>query len=160
MHLRRAQPFMEWNLNTIITVAGFVIMLLLYAGKSGQLVERLDNIAKNQEATSSAVAGLAARITAAESDIREEKSWRAAYEATNRDRRGEIDGSISALGAQSGALDQRIDSVEAVTTRQSEQQSATNARLGEALTAIRDLQKQVADVASDQKVILNRIGKP
>lgn len=150
MHLRRAQPFFEWNLNTAIIIFGFGITW-------GVLKTNVNDLGADQVALAQRVSAVETRVSADEQDIREEKAWRAAHEATAKDRRGEIEAGLSSLGTAANALDQRVDGVEAKTDRQADRQAANDAKLAEALVSLQEVQKSVTDIQSDQKVILSYV---
>jgi hypothetical protein len=152
MQLERAQPFFKWDLNTAILVFGFGITW-------GVLKTNVNDIASDQIKVEASVAALLVRVVANESDIRDEKSWRVGHESTNKDRRGEIEGAIASLGTQVKTQDERLDDVGGLQARQADQQSATGATLREVQDDIRTVQGDLAELKSDQKLILSYINE-
>lgn len=89
-----------------------------------------------------------------ESRLAEHQKWINQHEATAKDRRGEVEGSIGRVSAIVSQLDDRLDDAEALEGRLSDRVSALEARGVEMLTSQREMQDSLSEQSGDLKVIL------
>ncbi len=129
MRIHRAERAWEWNLNTVVQLVGLAMLSITAAGVWFGL----------------------------RGDVKGLLDWKVEHEAEVKERRGEIEGDLSRLGAQIGSLDERLDGTEALSARLSDRVSATEARSAEFAQTLRELQASINQQSGDLKVILSWI---
>ena len=129
MRIHRAERAWEWNLNTVVQLVGLAMLSITAAGVWFGL----------------------------RGDVKGLLDWKIEHEAEIKERRGEIQGDLSRLGAQIKGLDDRLDDEEASSARLSDRVSATEARGAEFAQTLRELQSAINQQGTDLKVILSWI---
>ncbi|MFT3973346.1 MAG: hypothetical protein QM699_07815 [Amaricoccus sp.] len=127
-----ARSRIEWNLNTILSGLGLLVMVL----------------------------GGGYFINDQQRDIGELKDWRVDLETELKDRRGEVEGKFGGINARDNAQDEQLRKTDALANQNAYRVAEVEAR-GEALDSqLNDLSRQLNDQSGELKVIreiLNRI---
>ena len=130
---QKAPGFPQWNLNTIVQLVGLFLIALTAAGVWFGLRDDVSGLFE----------------------------WKANLEASLKERRGEVEGDFARLGAQIIAMDDRLDTEEATSSRLSDRVSANEARSAEFAQTLRELQSAINQQSGDIRVIRSWIeGQP
>lgn len=150
---QKSQDFWSWNFNTLVTLGSFLAMFVALGVTWGIAQTRLVTVMEKADEIRGALNAMGTRTALLEQDNREEKAWRDAHEAVNKERRGEIEASMATSETAIRTLDDRQDQAEAQLALQAERQAAADARWSGIASAVSELQKDINDQGGDLKVI-------